>query len=85
MRGHSSEFWSPNLGRLYQSAISGEVETGELTQALHWRRGHMKSQPHGPRRELRKLNRRKSLAPGFLLQELAAKAFLGRPSPFSMH
>ena len=31
--GKPTEFWSPNfLGRLYQSAVSGEVEAGGLTQ-----------------------------------------------------
>jgi hypothetical protein len=51
-----TEFWSPNfLGRLYRSAFSSEVETSGLTQRPHWQRGHIKSQPHGPREELRKI------------------------------
>jgi hypothetical protein len=54
--GKPTEFWSPNfLGRLYRSAISGESETGALTQRPHWRRGYIKSQPHGPRQLLRKI------------------------------
>jgi hypothetical protein len=54
--GKPTEFWSPNfLGRLYQSAVSDEVETGGLTQRPHWRRGHIKSQPHGRRHSLRKI------------------------------
>jgi hypothetical protein len=43
------------LGRLYQSAISDEVKTGGLTQRPDWRRGHIKSQPHGPRHSLREI------------------------------
>jgi hypothetical protein len=51
-----TEFWSPNfLGRLYRSATSGESEPGALTQRPHWRRGYIKSQPHGPRQSLRKI------------------------------
>ena len=55
--GKPMEFWSPNfLGRLYQSAVAGEGESRSAsTQRLHWRRGHIKAQPHGPRRELRKI------------------------------
>jgi hypothetical protein len=49
--GKPTEFWSPNfLGRFYQSAVTGERESQSgSTQRLHWRRGHIKSQPHGPR------------------------------------
>ncbi|MGA8658869.1 MAG: hypothetical protein WB586_22275 [Chthoniobacterales bacterium] len=54
--GKPTEFWSPNfLGRLYQSATSDESETGALTQRPHWRRGYIRSQPHGPRQSLRKI------------------------------
>jgi hypothetical protein len=54
--GKPTEFWSPNfLGRLYQSAVVGEdPNRSGSTQRLHWRRGHIKSQPHGPRHSLRK-------------------------------
>jgi hypothetical protein len=45
----------PTTAFLYRSAISGESETGALTQRPHWRRGYIKSQPHGPRQSLRKI------------------------------
>jgi hypothetical protein len=47
--GRPTEFWSPNfLGRLYQSAIASEAGNHRpSTQRLHWRRGHIKSQPDG--------------------------------------
>jgi hypothetical protein len=48
------EYWSPNyLGRVYQA----ETEGGDLEshQRPHWRKGHLKSQPHGPRLSLRKI------------------------------
>jgi len=47
--GRPTEFWSPNfLGRLYQSATLTEAgNRSGPTQRLHWRRGHIKSQPHG--------------------------------------
>jgi hypothetical protein len=55
--GKPTEFWSPNfLGRVYRPAIKADMGPGPgSTQRLHWRRGHIKSQPHGPRRELRKV------------------------------
>jgi hypothetical protein len=55
--GKPTEFWSPNfLGRFYKSAAAGEREGHSTsTQRLHWRRGHIKSQPHGPRHSLRKV------------------------------
>ena len=45
-----TEFWSPNfLSRLYKSANLTEAgHRSGPTQRLHWRRGHTKSQPHGP-------------------------------------
>jgi hypothetical protein len=54
--GKPLEFWSPNfLGRLYQSTIAKEAgNRSASTQRLHWRRGHIKSQPHGPGHSLRK-------------------------------
>jgi len=55
--GKPTEFWSPNfLGRLYQSTIANEAGNRSApTQRLHWRCGHIKSQPHGPQKELRKI------------------------------
>jgi hypothetical protein len=48
------EFWSPNfLGRLYESEnASGETERHLVA---HWRKGHLKSQPHRPKHSLRKI------------------------------
>ena len=48
--GKPIEFWSPNLlGRLYQSAFGSEAGNHSASaQRLHWRRGHIKFQPHGP-------------------------------------
>jgi hypothetical protein len=56
-QGKPTEFWSPNfLGRLYQSAVvGGRGSHSSPTQRLHWRRGHSKSQPHGPRQSLPKI------------------------------
>lgn len=50
------ELWSPNLiGWRYQPARSGE-STGTISgPRMHWRRGHVRNQPHGPGRALRKL------------------------------
>jgi len=48
------EYWSPNyFGRVYQAKTEG----GDLESHLrpHWRKGHLKSQPHGPRLTLRKI------------------------------
>ena len=55
--GKPTEFRSPNfLGRLYQSTVAGEAGIRDTsTQRLHWRRGHIKSQPHGPHHSLRKI------------------------------
>jgi hypothetical protein len=48
------EFWSPNfLGRVYQSRTEAD-ETGQHLRP-HWRKGHIKSQPHGPQHSLRKV------------------------------
>jgi hypothetical protein len=55
--GKPTEFWSPNfVGRIYQSASAAEAgNRSGPTQRLHWRRGHIKSQPHGPGHSLRKI------------------------------
>jgi len=51
------ELWSPNvIGRGYH-ALRDDREPGGGTHAsprLHWRRGFVRSQPHGPQRSLRK-------------------------------
>ena len=49
----STEYWSPNyLGRVYRS----QSQDGEAESHLrpHWRKGHLKSQPYGPKQSLRK-------------------------------
>ena len=53
----TKEFWSPNfLGRVYMSLTdASESEDGASRLLPHWRKGHVKSQPHGPRHSLRKI------------------------------
>jgi hypothetical protein len=48
------EYWSPNyLGRVYRAkSEGGDVDRH---QRPHWRKGHLKSQPHGPKLSLRKI------------------------------
>jgi hypothetical protein len=49
-----TDYWSPNyLGRVFQA----ETEKGdpENHQRPHWKKGHLKSQAHGPRSSLRKI------------------------------
>jgi hypothetical protein len=54
--GKPLEFWSPNFLCLYQLTVAGEAPNhNALTQWLHWRRGHIKSQPHGRHHSLRKI------------------------------
>jgi hypothetical protein len=52
-----SELWSPNvIGRGYH-ALRDDRDLGGGTHAsprLHWRRGHVRSQPHGPQWSLHK-------------------------------
>ena len=48
------ELWSPNLiGRGYRTARENCGGT-HASPRLHWRRGHIRSQPHGPHWSLRK-------------------------------
>ena len=44
-----SEFWHPNIiGKAYRIAGAGGGEGGSgITQRMHWRRGHWRSQAHG--------------------------------------
>jgi len=50
-----SELWSPNLiGRCYRTIREGPGGGTHASPRVHWRRGHVRSQPHGPRRALRK-------------------------------
>ncbi len=48
--------WSPNLiGWRYQPARSQESTGTHASPRMHWRRGHIRNQPHGPGRTLRRL------------------------------
>ena len=51
------ELWSPNvIGRSYRVVHDTTVPTGNhASPRLHWRRGHLRNQPHGEGRRLRKL------------------------------
>jgi hypothetical protein len=50
----SMEYWSPNyLGRVYRSQSQDAEAESHLRP--HWRKGHLKSQPHGPKLSLRKI------------------------------
>lgn len=52
-----SELWSPNIiGATYRVARENATPNGTHTSPrLHWRRGHLRDQPHGQGRTLRKL------------------------------
>lgn len=48
--------WSPNLiGWWYCVAGAGDYNGSHASPRMHWRRGHVRNQPHGPGRTLRKL------------------------------
>ena len=48
------EYWSPNyLGRVYRSLNQNGDAESHLRP--HWRKGHLKSQPYGPKQSLRKI------------------------------
>ncbi len=50
------ELWSPNLiGWHYRPAQAAGAQGTHASPRLHWRRGHIRSQPHGPGRMQRKL------------------------------
>jgi len=49
------ELWSPNLiGRCYRTIRDERGGGIHASPRVHWRRGHVRSQPHGPNRSLRK-------------------------------
>ncbi len=49
------ELWSPNLiGRCYRTIREGPGGGTHASPRVHWRRGHVRSQPHGPHWSLRK-------------------------------
>ena len=49
------ELWSANLiGRSYQAVREDLEDCTHASPCVHWRRGHVRSQPHGPHRSLRK-------------------------------
>ena len=50
------ELWSPNLiGWHYRPAQAVEAQGTHAKPRLHWRRGHVRNQPHGPGRTQRRL------------------------------
>ena len=50
------ELWSPNLiGWRYEAAVERGGNGTHASPRLHWRRGHIRRQPHGPGRGQRKL------------------------------
>ena len=51
------EIWTPNIiGKDYQIKRSGPSQEGSggWNVRMHWRRGHLRMQPHGPNNSLRK-------------------------------
>ncbi len=49
------ELWSPNIiGGHYRTIREGSGGGTHASPRVHWRRGHVRSQPHGPRWALRK-------------------------------
>jgi hypothetical protein len=49
------DYWSPSyLGRVYKAKTDSQSGDPESQLRPHWRKGHLKSQPHGPRSALRK-------------------------------
>jgi hypothetical protein len=50
------EIWSPNLiGSQYRPTPAAESQGTHASPRIHWRRGHIRKQPHGPGRIERKL------------------------------
>src|SRR5271165_6680799 len=45
----------PELPRVYQRIAGANEANAESHLATHWRKGHLKSQPYGPRQSLRKV------------------------------
>jgi hypothetical protein len=52
-----SEFWEPNIiGHRYRiTRHSTDPDHSGISPRMHWRRGHFRSQPHGPEQSLRKI------------------------------
>jgi hypothetical protein len=49
------ELWSPNVfGRCYRTIRDDRGGGTHASPRVHWRRGFVRSQPHGPRRSMRK-------------------------------
>ena len=49
------ELWSPNvIGRCYRTLRDDRGGTTHASPRVHWRRGSVRNQPHGPHRSLRK-------------------------------
>jgi hypothetical protein len=55
--GPAIPYWSPNfLGRVYRAGGNSAQQPGSgPSQRAHWKRGHIKSQPYGSKRALRKI------------------------------
>lgn len=54
-KGEGPEIWTPNfIGRNYRCKREGPSDGGGWHVRMHWRRGHMRQQPYGPRNTLRK-------------------------------
>lgn len=55
---HQPEIWHPNIiGRTYsipRRNVTSDPTAGGWHLRMHWRRGHLKQQPYGPKHELRK-------------------------------
>lgn len=66
-----TELWSPNvIGRQYQMLRDRTALTGtHSSPRLHWRRGHLRNQPHGQGRLLRKLIWLEPILVGFQEEE----------------
>jgi hypothetical protein len=49
------ELWSPNvIGRCYRTIREGQGGGTHASPRVHWRRGFVRNQPHGPHRSMRR-------------------------------
>ena len=76
------ELWSPNLiGWHYRPAQAVEAQGTHAKPRLHWRRGHVRNQPHGPGRTQRRLIWIEPFLVGMGDREEAVKVGSGEPVP----
>ena len=71
------EIWTPNIiGKDYQIKRSGPAAEGSggWNVRMHWRRGHLRIQPHGPNNSLRKTIWIEPMLIGAEVQEYASVA-----------